>query len=266
MTRVARAPRWDPEAPSTARVWNRWLGGTNYGSSDEELARQLEDACPALPEMARHARLFSARVTAWAAAGGISQFIELGCGLPTSPRVHDVARSVRAGARVAYVDNDPAVTDEMDGLLDDGERDRVAVVNGDLTRPCALMRDARLRAVIDPAEPCCLLAVGVLHLMSPRRSRSLMESWASLLAPGSVLGITAPVIGSEVMKAKLARIYRPGAQYDVSPETFAGWLGGLDPVDPGVCAAVHLRPGWRDAPEVPRGQAYVVAAIGRKRR
>jgi len=91
-----------------------------------------------------------------------------------------------------------------------------------------------------------------------------MESWASLLAPGSVLGITAPVIPDDLARERLARVYAPGARCDVSPETFAGWLGGLEPVDPGVCAAVHLRPGWQDAPEVPRGQAYVIAAIGRK--
>jgi hypothetical protein len=54
------------------------------------------------------------------------------------------------------------------------------------------------------------------------------------------------------------------ARYDVSPQEFAGWLGGLELVDPGVCAAVHLRPGWKDAPEVPHGQAYAIGAIGRK--
>lgn len=247
-----------------ARVWNRWLGGTDYGSSDERLAMAIEEACPSMPEMARHARLFSARVTAWAAAEGLGQFVELGAGLPPGPGVHDMARSVRAGARVAYVDSDPAVTDELDGLLDDGERDGIAVVHGDLTRPCALMRDARLRSVIDPAQPCCLLAVGVLHLMTPRRARSLMATWASLLAPGSVIAATAPVIPSEVMRAKMARAHLSGARYDVSPEAFAGWLGGLDPVDPGAAPAAGLRPGWRDAPEVPRGGAYVIAAVGRK--
>jgi len=138
-------------------------------------------------------------------------------------------------------------------------------VHGDLARPCALMRDARLRSVTDPAEPCCLLAVGVLHLMTPRRARSLMESWASLLAPGSVVAVTAPVLPGDLARERLARVCLPGARHDVSPEVLAGWLGGLDLVDPGVRAAACLRPGWKDAPEVPRGQAYVIAAIGRKR-
>lgn len=261
---MTAGPAWDPEAPSVARVWNLWLGGTDYGSADEALARRIEEACPAMPQMARHARLFSARVTAWAAAEGITQFIELGAGLPPGPGIHDMARAVRPGARVAYVDSDPAVCDELDGLLGDGERDGIAVVPGDLTQPCALMRDARLRSVIDPAEPCCLLAVGVLHMMTPRRARSVMESWASLLAPGSVIGITAPVIPSEVMRAKMNRVHLSGARYDVSPQVFAGWLDGLDLVDPGPAPAAGLRPGWRDAPEVPRGGAYVIAAIGRK--
>jgi O-methyltransferase involved in polyketide biosynthesis len=258
------AAAWDPEAPSVARVWNKWLGGTDYGSADERLAAAIEEACPAMPQMAREARLFSARVTAWAAAEGIGQVIELGCGLPHGPGIHVTARSVRPGSRVAYVDSDPAVTDELGGLLGDEERDGIAVVCGDLTRPCALVKDARLRSVIDPGEPCCLLAVGVLHMMTPRRARSVMGSWASLLAPGSVVAVTAPVVVSDLMRERLARVHLPGARYDVSPQAFAGWLGGLDLVDPGVCAAVHLRPGWQDAPEVPHGAAHVIAAIGRK--
>lgn len=261
---MTAGPAWDPEAPSVARVWNRWLGGTDYGTADERLAAAIEEACPAMPQMARHARLFSARVVAWAAAEGIRQFIELGCGLPPGPGIHDMARAVRPGARVAYADSDPAVTDELGGLLRDDEREGIAVVCGDLTRPCTLMRDARLRAVIDPAEPCCLLAVGVLHMMTPRRARSLMESWASLLAPGSVAGITAPVIPSDLMRERMARAYLTGARYDVSPQVFAGWLGGLDLIDPGVAPAAGLRPGWKDSPEVPAGRAYVIAAIGRK--
>lgn len=255
-----------------ARVWNLWLGGTDYGSADERLARAIEEACPAMPAMARHARLFSARVTAWAAAEGIGQFIELGSGLPPGPGIHDMARSVRPGARVAYVDSDPSVTDELGGLLGDDERDGIAVVPGDLTRPCALMRDARLRSVIDPGEPCCLLAVGVLHAMTPRRARSVMASWASLLAPGSVVGITAPVVTDDLARERLARVHLAGARYDVSPEVFAGWLAGPDEnrpllalVLPGIAAAQYLNPGWEEAPGVPRGRPYVIAAIGRKR-
>lgn len=247
-----------------ARVWNLWLGGTDYGSADEKLATAIEEACPAMPQMARHARLFSARVTAWAAAEGIGQFIELGSGLPPGPGIHDMARSVRPGSRVAYVDSDPSVTDELGGLLGDDERDGIAVVPGDLTQPCALMRDARLRAVIDPGEPCCLLAVGVLHAMTPRRARSVMASWSSLLAPGSVIGITAPVVTDDLARERLARVHLAGARYDVSPDVFAGWLGGLELIDPGVAPAAGLRPGWADAPEVPLGKPYVVAAIGRK--
>lgn len=249
-----------------ARVWNLWLGGTDYGSADERLARRIEEACPAMPLMARHARLFSARVTAWAATEGIGQFIELGAGLPYGPGIHDVARSVRPRARVAYVDSDPAVCDELGGLLGDDERDGIAVVPGDMLQPRALMKDARLRAVINPGEPCCLLAVGVLHMMTPARARSLMGTWSSLLAPGSAIGITAPVIASDLMRERMARVHLPGARYDVSPRAFAGWLGGLELVDPGVVPAAGLRPGWADAPEVPRGKPYVIAAIGRKTR
>jgi hypothetical protein len=79
------------------------------------------------------------------------------------------------------------------------------------------------------------------------------------------VAVTAPVIPSDLAREKLARIHLPGARYDVSPEVFAGWLGGLELVPPGVAPAAGLRPGWADAVAVPCGKPYVIAGLGRKR-
>jgi len=54
---------------------------------------------------------FNALRQAYAARHGISQYADIGAGLPTSPNVHETARTVIPDARVVYIDNDPvAVT------------------------------------------------------------------------------------------------------------------------------------------------------------
>ena len=45
----------------------------------------------------------------WAAGQGISQFLDLGCGMPTAPSTHGSAQLITADPQVAYVDNDAVV-------------------------------------------------------------------------------------------------------------------------------------------------------------
>ncbi len=55
-------------------------------------------------------RGFHQRAAKWLAAErGITQFIDIGSGLPTQGNTHQVVREVAADARVVYVDNDPMV-------------------------------------------------------------------------------------------------------------------------------------------------------------
>jgi hypothetical protein len=53
------------------------------------------------------AREVLARAVRWAAEQGVSQFIELGCGLPTESSTHQCARGVPE-ARIAYAYGDPS--------------------------------------------------------------------------------------------------------------------------------------------------------------
>ena len=64
---------------------------------------------PLAPVITRENRQFLVRAVTWAASQGIGQFLDLGCGMPTAPDTLESARGVIAGARVAYVYNDPVV-------------------------------------------------------------------------------------------------------------------------------------------------------------
>jgi hypothetical protein len=57
----------------------------------------------------------------WAAHQGIAQFIDLGCGMPTTPNTHESPRAVVPDAKVAYVDNDPVVLGHLNALVAKGD-------------------------------------------------------------------------------------------------------------------------------------------------
>lgn len=56
---------------------------------------------------------FLSRAVTWVARQGVAQFIDLGCGLPTSPNTHETARAVIPDAVVVYVDNGPIVCSRL---------------------------------------------------------------------------------------------------------------------------------------------------------
>jgi S-adenosyl methyltransferase len=65
------------------------------------VAETLIAAVPIAVEVTRENKQFVARAVTWAAGEVISQFIDVGYGMPTAPATHQVARKVFPNARVA---------------------------------------------------------------------------------------------------------------------------------------------------------------------
>jgi hypothetical protein len=78
----------------------------------------MAEVNPALPQLVRHNREFICAAAARAAAAGISQFLDLGSGLPAHPAVHDAVREVTPDARVCYVDIDPVADPQVRAVID----------------------------------------------------------------------------------------------------------------------------------------------------
>jgi len=100
---------FDPSVPSPARMYDYYLGGKDNFPADREAAEQALSVVPFGREVALANRQFLARAVTFMARNGIDQFVDLGMGIPSRPNVHEVARNIRPGARVLYVDNDPMV-------------------------------------------------------------------------------------------------------------------------------------------------------------
>ena len=67
-------------------------------------------------------RAFLARVVRYLPGpAGVTQFLDIGTGIPSANNTHEVAQSVVPTARVAYVDNDPIVLTHARALLTSAE-------------------------------------------------------------------------------------------------------------------------------------------------
>ena len=110
---------------------------------------------PGLRRAAVENRRFLCRVVRFLAAeAGVSQFLDIGVGLPTQGAVHEVAREVNPGVRVVYVDYDPVVVSHGQALL--AVSDLSIMVKGDLRHPAELLAKPEVRAHLDFGQPVAI--------------------------------------------------------------------------------------------------------------
>ena len=84
----------DPAVPSPARMYNYFLGGRDNFPADRLAAEKALSVVPDGRRIALANRYFLAQATLRMADRGITQFLDLGTGIPTSPAVHEVAREI----------------------------------------------------------------------------------------------------------------------------------------------------------------------------
>ena len=212
--------------------------------------------------MARENRAFLAEAVTWAAGQHIAQFIDLGAGLPVSPSVYDTARDALATpdrARVAYVDHDALVLSHARALL--AGPPGVAVAAADLRDPAAVLADPELLAVIDPAEPACVILGAVLHFLDAQTARQVTAGYARRIAPGSCLAISCAAYDDQELAGQLAKQYTAGQFINHSRHDVASFFAGLDMVGPGLSEAGTWRP-WQSGPELRHRDGHVLAGVG----
>ena len=178
----------DASVPNVARIYDYWLGGKDNFAADREAADRQARAIPQLPWLARQNRDFLRRTVLFLAAAGITQFLDIGSGLPTNQNVHEVAQAVNPDARVVYADIDPVVVNHAQALL---SGKRVAAVRGDICRPEDILGAPEVRRLIDFGEPVAVLALAVLHVIPDEAGpAAAMARLREAMAPGSYLVIS----------------------------------------------------------------------------
>lgn len=172
-----------------ARVYDCLLGGKDNYAVDRELVMELLEIEPGLVDAACANRAFVRRAVRELAGLGLRQFLDLGCGLPTTDNVHQIAARHAPGSRVLYVDQDPLVLVHARALLvDDGD---VAVVQADLRKPEDLVAQSLDHGLLDPSEPVAVLLTSVLHHLTDADDPwHTIQTLTDALPPGSALVIS----------------------------------------------------------------------------
>ena len=259
---------WDnvgPSAPNSARMYDYYLGGKDNFPVDREAAAKAVAAMPAIPVLARANRAFLVDSVGKMAAAGVSQFLDIGSGLPTSPNVHEVARQTVPDARVVYVDYDPIV------VLHSQAKRRVpgtAAVRADVRSPEAIFASPEVEELIDLDQPCGVLMMSVLHFVGGDIA-PLVAAYTARLAPGSYLALSHGVSDGAVESALT------GVQeaYEASPTDPAirnsaairELFTGFDMLPPGLTdVRTFTDPTFAYSPEDPAPGIWMLCAAGRK--
>jgi hypothetical protein len=260
---AAPPPEIDTSKAHSARIYDYYLGGKNNFAADREAAEKVIQIWPARIA-AREGRKFLGRAVRYLAAeAGITQFLDIGTGLPTVNAVHEVAQAVTPSARVVYVDNDPLVLAHARALLTSSPEGRTAYIPADLRDPAGILADPVTQSVLDFSRPIALMLVAVVHfILDEEKPAELIATLVDALPSGSY--VVASHITMEHNPAGLAagqRAYRAAgvsAQARDSGQFADLAFAGLELVPPGVVLVSE----WRPDSDEPRPKPAEVSFYG----
>ncbi|MEU3217515.1 SAM-dependent methyltransferase [Streptomyces sp. NPDC006971] len=271
MERPAWAPQGiDISVPSVSRMYDFYLGGSHNFEVDREAARKAMEFMPGLPKIMQANRAFMRRAVRYAVGEGITQFLDIGSGIPTFGNVHEVAQAADPEARVAYVDHDSVAVAHSQAVLEGNERAVVAAA--DLRRPREIVKNAEITQLLDLERPVALLLVAVLHFIQDSdEPQAAVAELREALAPGSLVVIThASYEGIPLGKERAGGAV--GVYEDIrsplimrSRDEVARFFEGYEMVEPGLVAMPNWRPDNPAAPEQEDPFAFSgFGGVGRK--
>jgi hypothetical protein len=261
----------DTSVPNVARIYDYWLGGKDNFAADREAAEQSAKAVPALPWLSVENRKFLGRAVRFCARAGITQFLDIGSGLPTMENVHQVAEQAAKEPRVVYVDNDPVVVSHARALL---RAPHTAAARGDLTRPGEILAAPEVRRLIDFGQPVAILVVATLHFIPDEAGpAAAMARLRDAMAPGSYLVISHVEVSADhgvgtqprsqaardLGEAQKGTPWGPARNRD----EIAAFFGDLTLVEPGLVDVWDWRPDT-DVTVISSDVLTVLGAVARK--
>ena len=267
---------WSGRAgPSRESIWNAraWLGSTTTSWAARTTSPSIGSwprPSPASPRRSATpcgptGRSCAGPCDSWLAAG-VTQFLDIGSGIPTVGNVHDIARRADPSARVVYVDIDPIAVSHSRVIL--AGDPRTAVIQADARDTERILEDPETSQVLDLDRPVAVLLVGVLDYVPDAHDPvGIVRRLRDAVCPGSYVALvnaTHENQPAEVVEAQKL-LGRTGTPIHLrSRRELLDQFAGLTLVEPGL---VHL-PLWRpDSPLDVDGRPErfgALAGIGRK--
>ncbi len=209
-----------PGVAHRARVYDYWLGGRDNFAADRRAGDQAAAAFPGLVESVRSTRAFLSRAVRFLAAEtGVTQFLDVGAGLPTAGSTPEVAQSVAPEAMVVYLDSDPVVFAHGRALLASGPHGNTSYLRADLRDPGTIVTEAA--RMLDLTQPVAIVLMSVLQFIPDAADPyQVVATILDVMPPGSYLVAS-----------------HPGSDLGATPE--AGLAGGHTLADTAVTVRTH---------------------------
>lgn len=254
--------------PSTARVYDAYLGGGHTSMADRDFAERVRSMFPNSVRNAGENRKALLRGVRWTVGQGPLQVIDLGAGVPSHASIHDAAHSVNPAARVLYVDHEAVVYHAIEqSIVGDP---RLGVIRADARDVDAVLGHDVTTGLLDLTLPVVLVMGALLHFVSgePDPAHALLTAYREAVAPGSFLVLThgTSEVGQEKDMRTLARMYWDDLKVQVTYRgraEIARMLAGYTLMEPGIVPVPLLLPDPEDPYEDDPWQSLMYAAIAR---
>jgi hypothetical protein len=244
-------------------MYEYWLGGRENYAADRAAAEAVMAGFPGIVRAAREQRGFLKRAVRYLAGpAGITQFLDIGTGIPTAENTHEVAQAIDPECRVVYVDNDPMVLAHASALLRD-TAGHTAYLDADLRDTDKILGEAA--GMLDFQQPVAILLVGILQLIPDKDDpRAITRRLLNAVPTGSWLAIAHPAdVGPPGMR-QAANRYNETAVTPVTLRTRAEiepFFDGTTLLAPGLVEYDLWRP--ESTPD-PDGVVPCYCALGQK--
>ena len=229
----------DVNKPSAARVYDYWLGGKNNFPADRVVGARAATAMPTLVPAIYANRAFLGRVVRHAVNElGITQFLDLGSGVPTVGNVHEIAQDADPDCRIVYVDIDPVAVAHGQRLLADNPR--ASVIKADLRDAPSVLHHPQTDMLLDLGKPVAVLMIAVLHFIPDSEDPAgIVRAYRDAIVPGSYLALShaAPDPTYPAEQADMESGYNSAVDVEFThrtPGALEPWLTGFTVVYPGI--------------------------------
>ena len=235
----------DTEKPSVARMYDYLLGGSHNFEVDRRAVDNITRAMPTLPAILRANRGFLRRAVRFFVDQGVTQFLDLGSGVPTVGNVHEVALAANPDARVVYVDIDPIAVAHSRAILEGNKQ--VSVVRADLREPDVVLTDPAIE-LLDFEQPVAVLMLAVLHFLpDDDRPADVVARYRDRLAAGSYLAVSHTSLEGDADESAAGRDEFNRQPVDAtlvtrSPAEIMRFFDGFELVEPGLVYLAQWRP------------------------
>ena len=255
--------------PNTARIWNYQLGGKDNYAVDRHASEAANAMVRALgvpdgADSALESRHLLQRMVDYMLSQGVRQFLDLGSGLPNMANTHQIAHRVAPEARIVYVDVDPMVSTHAAALM---AGSNVVTLRADLREPEQVLRDTRVRDLLDFGQPVGIMFMCVLHCLWDKEDPwGVVRQFRDAVPPGSYLALSHMTDEAHPEAAEgLFRISQDlhwnTPLISRSRADIARFFDGFTLVEPGLVPPAQWWPELDNPLRLPGGEAPVLRLI-----